>query len=562
MQRLIRAFIVVFAFVVTGSLTAQAAKPIIEVTQNVPVYDNRTGQLVEIGQLVQGETFTVEKSYGDNWWQIRWSNHYAYIAKNRTKQVKAVNYRNATAIAPAKQIVTANRDVSIMDNKTVAGTLKAFAVLKQGQTYPVISKMGNWYGIELNGRLGFVYHTNVDATSTPTPQPKPPVTTPPSKPVAKTGFTTTYTEVIDFRRDKPMTVARLYGNTPIQYVDDPADSRYKTHVKVQWGDAPVYMRRSHVKEQTVAANRFTTLRPTGKFIIPYNSQSNHIYTNESGKLVAFGHLDTNQRFPLIRTEGNWYVTVIGGREGYIHNSKAALDRGVAVLMYHHVLPERDLGFFKHKSTTVTSEQFRQEMAYLNSQNYETITLDEFRRYLKRQITLPANSVVLTFDDGLLSTREYAYPVLKKHNFKAAQFLITARNDAANPKQVFSPNVLQALSWQDVTNMSDVFSFEGHTYNLHNLLGKTSNVLTVSNAQLAADLKRNISSLPKGPRAFAYPFGQFNANTVQIVKNAGFDLALTTRLGYNSPYEDPFYIKRVSSDQSVSLEQYKRMVRPY
>lgn len=560
MQQLIRAFIVVFAFAITGSLTVQAAKPIIEVTQNVPVYDNRTGQLVEIGQLIQGETYTVEKSYGDNWWQIRWSNHYAYLAKNRTKQVQAVTYRNATTIAPMQKNVIANRNVGIMDNKTVAGSLKEFAVLKQGQSYPVISKMGNWYGVELNGRLGFVYHMYVDVTDT-SPS-KPPVTTPPKNPIAKTGMTTTYAEVIDFRRDKPMTVARLYGNTPIQYVDDPADSRYTTHVKVRWGDALTYISRSAVKEQMIDANRFTKLRPTGKFIIPYNSQSNHIYTNEGGKLTAFAHLDTNQRFPLIRTEGNWYVTVIAGREGYIHNSKAALDRGVAVLMYHHVLPEVDLGFFKHKSTTVTSEQFNREMAYLNSQNYETIKLEEFRRYLKRQITLPTNSVVLTFDDGLLSTREYAYPILKKYNFKASQFLITARNDIANSKQVFSPNVLQALSWKDIENMSDVFSFEGHTYNLHNLVGRVSNVLTVSNAQLAADLKRNISSLPKGPRAFAYPFGQFNANTVQLVKNAGFDLALTTRLGYNSPYEDPFYIKRVSSDQSVSLEQYKRLVRPF
>lgn len=553
MQRWLTALLLLTLVTLTA-LSAEAAKPIIEITDDVPVYDNRTGQLVEVGYLVKGETFTIVEDYGKNWWKIRWDDYYGFVAKNRTAVVNAVTYRNATKRAPVQQQLTALQDSKVMDNQTEPGVLRPFAIIKQGQKYASIRKMGNWYGVEMNGRLGFIHASNVEVT---TPA-KPPV----AKPTNKTGYTTAYTEVVDFRRDKPASVMYLYANTPIQYVDDPGDAHFNTHVKVKWGDAFVYVSRKAIKEQNVAPTRFTTRSPNGKFIIPYNSQRNHIYTNESGKLVAYAHLNTNQRFPLIRTEGKWYVTVIAGREGYIHESHAALDRGVPVLMYHHVLPERDLGFFKHKSTTVTSDQFAAEMAYLKSQNYETVTLTDFRRYLKREITLPANALVLTFDDGLLSTREYAYPVLKKYNFKAAQFLITARNDSANPAQVFSPTVLQTLSWQDVNRMGDVFSFEGHTHNLHNIIGSTSQVLMVSNNQLATDLQNNITRLPKGPRAFAYPFGQFNATTVQLVKNAGFDLAFTTREGYNSPYENPYYIKRVSSNQSVTLEQYKRMVRPY
>ena len=42
----------------------------IEVTSNAVVYDNRTGSLVKVGQLVSGQQFTVVKDYGVNWWQI------------------------------------------------------------------------------------------------------------------------------------------------------------------------------------------------------------------------------------------------------------------------------------------------------------------------------------------------------------------------------------------------------------------------------------------------------------------------------------------------------------
>lgn len=532
---------------IIGDIHVEAAKASIKATEDVPVYDNRTGSLVEVGSLMKGETYTIESDYGPNWWQIRWGGHYGYIAKSATTQVSAVTYRNAVAPTKPLQIGVMNHDVSVMDNST-PNTLKQFAMLKQGQSYPIISHVGKWYGIELNGRLGYIYSDYVSIEEV--------------KATAHTGILTATAEVVDLRREKPANIAHLYRNTAVQYEDDPKDPHYKTHVKIKWGEAPAYIARSTIKDQAVAAHEFTNAKPSTKFIIPYNSHNSEIHAKINGKLHAYGYLNSNQRYPLLRKEGEWYVTIIGGREGYIHQSKAAIDRGVPVLMYHHILPEAKLGFFKHKSTTVTHEQFIKEMAYLKSQNYETITLDDFYRYLNKQITLPANAVVITFDDGLLSTREYAYPILKKYNFKASQFLITARNDIANSKQVFSPNVLQALSWKDIENMSDVFSFEGHTHDLHNLMGKISNVLTVSTTQLTADLQRNYASLAKGQRAFAYPFGQFNATTVQTVKNAGFQMAFTTQEGYNSPFENPYEIKRVSSDQSVSLEQYKRLVRPF
>ncbi len=39
----------------------------IEVTSNIPIFDNRTGSLVKVGELVRGQQFTVVKDYGANW---------------------------------------------------------------------------------------------------------------------------------------------------------------------------------------------------------------------------------------------------------------------------------------------------------------------------------------------------------------------------------------------------------------------------------------------------------------------------------------------------------------
>lgn len=543
--------------------TVEAAPAAFEVTREVPVYDNRSGALVEVGRLLPGETFKIESDFGANWWKIRWANYYGYVAKSYTKPVNNVSYKNdAAALATVKDQLVFTGTTDVHDNKTQAPHLVPFAKILAGQKYPIYSVMGAWYGIELNGRLGFIHNSKVQVEKG---------TTTPTKPTTPTGTgklslveTTSYAPATDLRRgNKPMEMVNFYKGTQLQIVDAP-DQYTDKYVKIRWGKTYLYMNKKHVKEINKSNENFKDdTRVSKQFIIPKGPTTNTIYASRNGKLNAFAKLDTNRRYPVLRTEGQWYIVSFGGREGYIHNTKVNKDRGVPVLMYHHVLPNKDLGYFRNKSTTVSAEQFSSEMNYLKTANFETVTLEDFRRYLRQEITLPAYAVVITFDDGLLSTKHYAYPVLKQHGFKAAQFLITQRNNDASLQQKFSPNLLQALNWQDTRDMSDIFTFEGHTNNLHNLInGKTSNVLTVSNAQLLEDLRKNINSLPQGSRAFAYPFGQFNNTTVQLVRQAGFDLAFTTREGYNSPFENPYMIKRVYSTQAVNLAQYKRMVSPF
>lgn len=98
------------------------------------------------------------------------------------------------------------------------------------------------------------------------------------------------------------------------------------------------------------------------------------------------------------------------------------------------------------------------MAYLSQQGFETITTDTLLKYIQGKITLPANAVAITFDDGLLSTRENAYPTLKQYGFKVTQYLITYRNNG--PTQTFRPiGSLQFSSQEDKAKMSDVWDYQ-------------------------------------------------------------------------------------------------------
>ncbi len=540
---------------------AFASNTVIQVNKEVNVYDNRSGSLVQVGTLSAGQTFEVTKDYGPNWWQIRWGGYYGYVEKKSTKVVSAKTYKNTVpAVTKITDYIVPTKVAPIYDNTDIK--LVQFATLSKGIPFPIYNKMGNWYGIAVDGRLGYVHSNNVveekgkHTTNTTKPVEKP-TTTLPSK---KNGYIEALENVTltDFRREKAMAIATLLKGQQLEVVD----SMDPTYVKVRWGKSYVYAEKSKVKFVNTPAYKNVGKDSTMKnqYFIP-TSPNSELYDNSAKTLKPFAKLDTNRRYPILKKEGAWYVTVLGGRVGYIHSSKVAMDRGVPVLMYHHFLKERELGRFKNVSTTMTDVQFAKEMQYLKSKNYETITDDELLRFMRNEITLPAYSIVLTFDDGLLSTREYAYPVLKKNGFKATQFLITYRNESAKDGQIFNHNDLQAISRKDMTNMQDVFAYESHTYNLHTLVQNKGKMLLIPYHEVVKDLQRSKTMIPKA-KSFAYPFGQYNANTIKAVKESGFVMAYSTKHGYNNPYDDIYQIKRLASNQKTTFAQFQKMVLPY
>lgn len=560
------ALVLVFLTLLPFTLKAQASGTVIQTNEETVVYDNRSGSLIQVGTLSAGQTFVVKKDYGANWWQIRWGDFDGFVNKRYTTIVPAKTYKNDVKW-PVKVTnhITATGVTPVFDN--TGSKLVQFATLSEGVKYPIYSKSGDWYGIAVNSRVGFVHSKYVveEKNEVPTDKPaKPPVENKPTPPPIQStpnGYIEATENAIlyDFRREnKTMVIATLLKGQQLKV----ENSEDPTYVKVRWGKTFVYVEKSKVRFVNTPSYKNVGIDSAVKnqYFIPISGNS-EMYDRSNGKLVPFAKLDTNRRYPILRNEGSWYVTTIGGREGYIHNSKIALDRGVPVLMYHHLLKKHELGRFTNVSTTMTDVQFANEMQYLKSKNYETVSIYELQQFMRNEITLPAYSIVLTFDDGLLSTREYAYPILKKHGFQATQFLITYRNEYSPEVQRFDYTDLQALSRQDMDNMRDVFSYESHTYNLHDMVGRTGKMLLVPYREVVQDLKRSLEIIPDA-KALAYPFGQYNTNTIYAAKEAGFTMAFSTKLGYNNPFDDIYQIKRLSSDQKTTFAQFQKMVSPY
>ncbi|HWK24136.1 MAG TPA: polysaccharide deacetylase family protein [Ureibacillus sp.] len=283
-----------------------------------------------------------------------------------------------------------------------------------------------------------------------------------------------------------------------------------------------------------------------------------VYDNTSGSLVPMGVIKKGVRYPIIADFGkNWWTVDIGGRIGYMAKYNVGWDYGIPVLMYHHILKpeEKQNSQFANANTTVTTVEFEEQMKWLYDNGFQTITMRDLERYLDKSVNLPAKSVVITFDDGIISTREYAYPVLKNYGFEAEQFIITSR--IPTTPVTFDWQGLQFFSNEDMMNLDDVFNYGSHTHALHNIFNGRSQVLLVSDSVVTSDIK--ISKDILKTNYFAYPFGQYNSKTINILKSLGFTMAVTTKNGKVHLGDDKLQLNRLGIEPGMSINQFAKDV---
>lgn len=205
---------------------------------------------------------------------------------------------------------------------------------------------------------------------------------------------------------------------------------------------------------------------------------------------------------------------------------------VPILIYHSMLPHTSTQSLIQKYYDVAPESFVREMQYLKDQDYEVISLDALSRALEQNISLSPKSIVLTFDDGWRSQYTYAFPVLKKYGFTATFFIYT---------NVLDRNYF--LTWDQVRLMSgEGMTIGGHTES-HPYLLKIHD-----EAQLRKEIidgKHIIKNqIRKNIYVFAYPYGGYNDQLIQIVKEAGYESARSTYKGTHHTANDLYKLKGI------------------
>jgi peptidoglycan/xylan/chitin deacetylase (PgdA/CDA1 family) len=151
-------------------------------------------------------------------------------------------------------------------------------------------------------------------------------------------------------------------------------------------------------------------------------------------------------------------------------------------------------------------------------------------------------VVITFDDGYADLYTQAFPVLKRHHFKAVAYIVSG----------FVGRMGQNVSAAQVREM-DAYGIEigAHTMNHADLTkagGSLGAELSGSKAALEAIVGHPVLD-------FCYPAGRFNAQVIQAVQAAGFDSATTTQPGAVHTLNDRFAWSRIRVSGGESMDDF-------
>ena len=217
------------------------------------------------------------------------------------------------------------------------------------------------------------------------------------------------------------------------------------------------------------------------------------------------------------------------------DNKTYLDN-IPVLMYHSI-SDKPIGLTE---LSVTTQDFDKQMKYLSDNGYTPIFLDGLD--YAYMISKP---IFITIDDGYADNYEYAYPILKKYNFRATIFMIS--------NMVDKPGYLSA---SQIHQMEDVISFQSHTVD-HTKLDKLS----------AKDIDREFSESQKALAnltqkpvyALAYPYGTYT-NDVLTTAAKYYQCAVTTKRGLMKTSDGKYLIKRIEIFRSDTLTSFVTKVK--
>jgi peptidoglycan/xylan/chitin deacetylase (PgdA/CDA1 family) len=224
---------------------------------------------------------------------------------------------------------------------------------------------------------------------------------------------------------------------------------------------------------------------------------------------------------------------------------------VPILCYHRVGPRTSL-------MIMPRETFAAQMEYLADNNYNVIRLADLPDFLSGKRPLPPRAVAITFDDGHVSSYQYAYPILRKHGFAATFFVYTD-----------FLNIGEGLTWAQINEMSKsgLIDFQSHSKTHTNLnlrqsgepdpryRDRVESELRVPREAIERNLGRKVTQ-------YAFPYGAANPVVLERLAQTGHQLGLTVNPGGNAFFAHPLMLRRTMIFGGASMESFRSALQVF
>ena len=212
------------------------------------------------------------------------------------------------------------------------------------------------------------------------------------------------------------------------------------------------------------------------------------------------------------------------------------ERAVPILMYHYIRDYSNTRDQMGINLSVSPETFVKQLEELKQAGYTTLTFKDL------SASLPTKPIILTFDDGYVDAYGAALPALQHAEMKGVFYIVTDFLDKPNYMTTEQVHLLDKAGME----------IGSHTLDHHDL-SKAS--LSDQQREIFQSKKQLEQLLGKPVIAFCYPSGKYTLRTVDIVKQAGYTSATTTKPGVATLHDftsDQYELKRVRVTNTTDL----------
>lgn len=229
-----------------------------------------------------------------------------------------------------------------------------------------------------------------------------------------------------------------------------------------------------------------------------------------------------------------------------------------IIMYHSLLKNPQ----KQTQYVISPELFEKDLQYLKKHGYTPVFMTEVIDFVEETGTLPEKPMVITFDDGYYNNYYYAHPLLEKYDMKAVISIVGRMTDEFSNTPDENPSYAH-VTWDDILEMhlSGHWEIQNHSYDCHSYESRNGvcQVSTETDEHYKSFLISDLSHLQNQiayvtgvtPNTFTYPFGAFDENTDEILKEIGFKATLSCTEG----------VSTIIKGEPDCLYKLKRHLRP-
>jgi peptidoglycan/xylan/chitin deacetylase (PgdA/CDA1 family) len=203
-----------------------------------------------------------------------------------------------------------------------------------------------------------------------------------------------------------------------------------------------------------------------------------------------------------------------------------------IIMFHYIEYVQNPGDTLRAKMDISPFTLNFQLNTLKENNYDTYFVKDIPHLLDTGLEPKNKSIILTFDDGYEDFYQNVFPLLKKYQLKATVYIIY---NFIGRKDFMTQSQIQELIDSGLVEVGS-----------HSLSHPSLSKITAEKAHTeifeSKEKLQNMFGIPI--ETFAYPGGAYNDDTIKLVKEAGYTVAVTTKPGITVLDNDLYQVHRL------------------